>query len=130
MDFFKTMTGKVVSGISGLVIVLAGISWWRMDPATKDMLLGGTGKIVSWLGIVTLVPWITFSIIGWVEKMRSNAAGGALVLAYTLLEALLLLWLFDWRLPGSTAWTFFAVGTLVAGVYNLLLCDWIAERFA
>ncbi len=130
MDFLKTMTGKVVSGIAGLVIVLGGISWYRMDSDTKSMLLGGTGKIVSWFFIVLLVPWATFFVISWVDRFRSNAAGGALVFAYTLLEALLLLWLFDWRLTGSTAWTFFVVGTLVAGVYNLLLCDWIAERFA
>src|SRR5689334_15120808 len=116
MDFLKTVTGKVVSGIVGLVVVAAGISWWRMDPDTRAMLLGGTGKIVSWLGIVILIPWATFFVVGWVGRMRSNAAGGALVFVYTLLEVLLLLWLFGWSLPGPTAWTFFAVGALVAGV--------------
>lgn len=128
MDFLKTVTGKVVSGIAGLVIVIAGISWWRMDPATKDMLLSGTGKIVSWCGIVMLAPWATFFLSGWAGKRDSNAAGAVLVLGYTLVEAVLLLWLFSWRLPGTTAWSFFAVGALVAGVYNLLVCDWIAEK--
>jgi FtsH-binding integral membrane protein len=130
MDFLKTVTGKVISGIAGLVIVLAGISWWRMDPGTKQALLSGTGKILSWFGIMLLVPWATFFVIGWVARTEKNAAGAALVLAYTLLEALLLAWLFEWRLPGATAWSFFAVGTLVAGVYNLLVCDWIAEKLA
>ena len=130
MDFLKTVTGKVISGIAGLVIVLAGISWWRMDPATKEMLLSGTGKIVSWFGIVMLAPWATFFLSGRVGKMDSNAASAVLVLGYTVLEALVLLWLFGWHLPGTTAWSFFAVGTLVAGVYNLLVCDWIAEKLA
>ena len=130
MDFLKTVTGKVISGIAGLVIVLSGISWWRMDAGTKQMLLSSTGKIVSWFGIVILVPWATFFVIGWVARMEKNAAGAALVFAYTLIEALLLAWLFEWRLPGATAWTFFAVGALVAGVYNLLTCDWIAEKLA
>jgi hypothetical protein len=40
----------------------------------------------------------------------------------------MLAWLFDWQMPGATAWSFFAVGALVAGVYNLLACDWIAEK--
>ena len=128
MDFLKTVTGKVVSGIAGLVIVLAGISWWRMDSKTKDMLLSGTGKIVSWFGVVILIPWATFFIIGWVARMEKNAAGAILVFVYTALEALFLAWLFGWHLPGTTAWSFFAVGTLVAGVYNLLVCDWIAEK--
>jgi hypothetical protein len=129
MDFLKTVTGKVVSGIAGLVIVLAGISWWRMDDATKHMLLAGTGKIVSWLGVVMLVPWATFFVIGWVARMEKNTAGAVLVAAYTCLEALFLAWLFEWRMPGPTAWSFFVVGALVAGVYNLLVCDWIAEKF-
>jgi len=130
MDFLKTVSGKVISGIAGLVIVIAGISWWRMDDATKHMLLSGTGKITSWLFVVLLIPWATFFVISWVARMDKNAAGAALVLGYTVLEGLFLAWLFDWRLPGPTAWSFFAVGALVAGVYNLLVCDWIAEKLA
>ena len=130
MDFLKTMTGKVVGGLVGLAVVIAGISWWRMDSATKDMLLSGTGKIISWFGVMLLVPWATFFIIGWVDKMDKNAAGAVLVFVYTLIEAIMLAWLFGWSLPSATAWSFFAVGTLVAGVYNLLVCDWIAEKVA
>jgi len=130
MDFLKTVTGKIVGGIVSLAVLTAGISWWRMDSQTKDMLLSGTGKIVSWFGIVLLVPWATFFIISWVAKMDKNAAGAVLVFVYTLIEALMLAWLFSWSFPGATAWSFFAVGTLVAGVYNLLVCDWIAEKLA
>jgi len=130
MDFLKTVTGKIVGGIVSLAVLTAGISWWRMDSQTKQMLLSGTGKIVSWFGIVLLVPWATFFIISWVAKMDKNAAGAVLVFVYTLIEALMLAWLFSWSFPGATAWSFFAVGTLVAGVYNLLVCDWIAEKLA
>ena len=130
MDFLKTVTGKIVGGIVSLAVLTAGISWWRMDSQTKQMLLSGTGKIVSWFGIVLLVPWATFFIISWVAKMDKNAAGAVLVFIYTLIEALMLAWLFSWSFPGATAWSFFAVGTLVAGVYNLLVCDWIAEKVA
>lgn len=128
MDFLKTVTGKVISGLVSLAVIAAGISWWRMDEATKHTLLTNTGRIASWGGIVLLVPWTTFFIVGWVAKFESNIAGGILVLVYTLLEALLLGWLFHWSIPGPTAWTFFAVGTLLAAVYNLLTCDWLAEK--
>jgi hypothetical protein len=130
MDFLKTVTGKVISGIAGLVIVIAGISWWRMDAGTKSMLLGGTGKIVSWFGVVLLLPWATFFMSTWANRLDKNAAGAALVFGYTALEALMLAWLFNWTLGGGTGWSFFVVGVLVAGVYNLLVCDWIAEKFA
>ena len=130
MELLKSVTGKVVSGAVALAVVAAGISWWRMDESTRAMLLDGTGKIVSWLGVVLVLPWVTFFVIGRVAKAESNLAGAVLVLAYTLLEVGLLGWLFGWLMPGPTAWTFFAVAGLFAAAYNLFTCDWIAEKVA
>ena len=73
MDFLKSAGGKVLSGVVTLAVVAAGISWWRMDEATRDALLSGTGKVVSWLGIVLLLPWATFFLIGRVGRADSNA---------------------------------------------------------
>lgn len=129
MDFLKTIGGKVAGGLVGLLVVIGGISWWRMTPATKDWLLHSTGNIVAWTGAVLLAPWATFFIISWVGRMRSNLAGGILVAVYTVLELVLLLWLFGWSMPGAMAWSFVGVGVLIAAVYNLFVCDWIAERF-
>ena len=128
MDFLKTVTGKVVSGLVALAVIICAVSWYRMDPLTKQELISGTGKIFSWLGIVLVVPWLSFAIIGRVAKTQSNLAGAALVLAITLLEMLLLGWLFTWSIGGRTAWTFVILGGLVAAIYNLLTCDWIAEK--
>jgi FtsH-binding integral membrane protein len=130
MDLLKTVTGKVVAGAVTLAVVAGGITWWRTDQATRDMLLSGTGKIVSWIFIVLLAPWATFFVTTWVAKRESNAGGAALVAAYTVVEALLLAWLFQWNIPNGTAWTFLIVGALFAAVYNLLACDWIAEKLA
>ncbi len=128
MDFFKTVAGKVVGGIVALVVIVAAISWWRMSPDTRSGLVLGTGKIVAWFCTMLLLPWATFFIVGWVGSFRSNTAGGILVAVYTALEFVLLLWLFDWSVRTAAAWTFVAVGTLLAAVYNLFVCDWIAER--
>jgi hypothetical protein len=84
------VTGKVVAGAVALAVIAAGISWWQMDEATRQMLLSGTGKIVSWLLVVLFVPWATFFLTTWVAKRESNAAGAALVATYTVLEAVLL----------------------------------------
>ena len=128
MDFLKTITGKIASGVVALVVIICVISWWRMDPQTKDMLLSGAGKIVAWLGVVLVVPWAGFFAVGWVGKFESNLASGVFVFLLTALEATLLAWLFNFSLPGATPWTFFGGATLVAGVYNLFTCDWIAEK--
>jgi FtsH-binding integral membrane protein len=128
MDFLKTITGKVITGFVVLAVVAGGISWWQMDPTTRQMLLDGTGKILAWLGIVLFLPWVSFMVIGKVAKMESNAAGAGLVATYTLVETVVLAWLFNWHIPSPTAWTFLIVGGLFAGAYNLFTCDWIAEK--
>jgi FtsH-binding integral membrane protein len=128
MEFLKTITGKVVTGLVALGVIAAAISWWQMDPATRQTLLSGTGRIFSWLMIVLILPWASFFIIGRIAKLQSNLAGGLLIAAYTILETLLLAWLFHWHLPSATAWTFLVVGGLFAAVYNLLSCDFIAEK--
>jgi len=130
MDFLKTALGKVVSGLVALAVVAAAISWWQMDPETRHMLLTGAGRIVSWFAVVLVLPWASFFVIGRVGRMDSNAAGAALVLLYTAAEATLLAWLFDWNVRGAASWAFFAAAALVAGVYNLFTCDWIAEKAA
>jgi hypothetical protein len=129
MDFLKTVTGKVVSGLVALAVIVCAVSWYRMDPQTKDSLISGTGKITSWLGVVLILPWLSFAIIARVGKMRSNVAGAMLVLGMTLAELVTLGWLFNWTVGGRTAWTFLLLGGLVAAIYNLLTCDWIAEKF-
>jgi len=130
MDFLKTITGKVISGLVALAVIVCGISWYYTSPQTKHMLLSGTGKIFAWLGVVLVVPWLAFALIAWVAKFDRNAAGAALVAALTLAEMLFLAWLFSWTLGSATAWSFFVLGGLVAALYNLLTCDWIAEKLA
>lgn len=128
MDFLKTITGKIVTGLVALAVIAAAISWWQMEPQTRQMIVSGTGKIVGWFLTVLILPWATFFITTRVAKYDSNLAGAMLVLALTLLEVLLLGWLFNWNISGAAGWTFLIVGGLVAGAYNLLVCDWIAER--
>jgi hypothetical protein len=128
MEFLKSVTGRIVSGLVALGVIAAAISWWQMDPATRQTLVSGTGRILAWFGVMLAWPWASFAIIARVAKLESNLAGGLLVGAYTIAETVLLAWLFHWHLPGATAWTFLLLGGLVAGVYNLLICDWIAEK--
>lgn len=130
MDFLKTVAGKIVAGLIVLAVVAGAISWWQMDPATRHAILSDTGKLVAWFGVVLLAPWASFFLIGRVAKLDRNSAGAALVLGYTAIEAGVLAWLFDWSIAGATAWVFYAAAVLLAGVYNLLACDWIAEKVA
>jgi hypothetical protein len=44
------------------------------------------------------------------------------------LEVLLLGWLLGFSIGGAGGWVAFTAAVLLAGLYNLLACDWIAER--
>src|SRR4051812_102250 len=130
MDFLKTITGKAITGFVVLAVIAGGISWWSMPTETRQGVLSSTGKILSWLGIVLFLPWVSFMLIGKVAKLDNNTAGAALVAGYTIVETIVLLWLFNWQMPNATAWTAVVVGGLFAGAYNLFTCDWIAEKVA
>lgn len=128
MDFLKTVGGKVATGLVSLAVIAGAISWYEMDPVTRHEIVTGTGRILGWLGVMLVLPWATFFLIGRVARTESNFAGAALVFAYTAIEAVLLAWLFSWGVKGATAVTFFLAAILLAGAYNLLTCDWIAEK--
>jgi FtsH-binding integral membrane protein len=128
MEFLKSISGRIVTGLVALGVVAAAISWWQMDESTRQTLVAGTGRILAWFGVMLAWPWVSFAIIARVARRESNLAGGVLVGAYTLAEVVLLAWLFHWHMPNATAWTFLVLGGLVSGVYNILVCDWIAEK--
>jgi len=128
MEFLKSISGRIVTGLVALGVIAAAISWWQMDESTRQTLVAGTGRILAWFGVMLAWPWVSFAIIARVAKMESNLAGGVLVGAYTIAEVVLLAWLFHWHMPNATAWTFLLLGGLVSGVYNILVCDWIAEK--
>ena len=124
----NTTLQRVVTVAAALAAVIAGIAWYQADPSTRAALISNTGKGFAWFAIVALLPWATFFIIARVAKAGSNNAGAALVAAYTLLAFLLLGLLFGFADHGKTAWVFITTGTLAAAVYNLFVCDWIAEK--
>lgn len=130
MDFLKTIGGKVITGLVALAVIAGAISWFEMDPGTRHQIVAGTGRILGWFGLVIVVPWATFFLIGSVARLENNLAGAMLVLGYTVIEAVLLAWLFSWGVRGATAVTFFCAGVLIAAAYNLFACDWIAEKVA
>ncbi len=128
MEMFKNISTTLIGMAMGLVVVVCAISWWRMDESSRHAIVSSAGKILAWLGVVLFLPWPTFFISGWVARKDNNVAGAVLVLTYSVVEIVALLWLFHWSIAGATAWTFLAAAGLFAAVYNLLTCDWIAEK--
>ena len=128
MEFLKGIGGKVIGGAVALAVVVAGIAFYQAGPEWRAAFFDSSGKIVGWVLIVALVPWVLFWLVAKVARRDSNAAGAALVASLTGAELLTLWWMFDFGVGGTIATAFFVVGGLLAAAYNLLACDWIADR--
>lgn len=128
MDFLKGIGGKVVGGVVLLGVVIAAIAFYQAGPEGRAVFFNASGKILGWSLIVILVPWALFWLVVKVARQESNNAAALLVVAISAAELLTLWWMFDFGVGGPVAITFFAVGGLLAAVYNLLTCDWIADK--
>ncbi|MFT3787127.1 MAG: hypothetical protein QM770_13325 [Tepidisphaeraceae bacterium] len=130
MDFFKSIGGKVATGAVGLIVLIVGYSYYSADPATRSAVIGGIFSVIGWLLLIVAAPWALFLVIGWVEKFKSNAVSFTFIGLLTIVEAVVWFWLWNFQMSGSVAWVFSIGAILVAGVYNVLASDWIAEQVA
>lgn len=128
MDWLKGIGGKILTAALVLGVAVAGYGWYEAGPETRSLILSSVGKIIGWLLAVILIPWASFLVIGWVARKDSNAAGVVLVGLMTIIEAVGLWWLFDFSITGGAAWSMAIAAVLLAAVYNVFTCDWIAEK--
>jgi hypothetical protein len=126
-DFLKSLGGKIATGAISLAVVAIAFAWWQTDPVTRQHILTDSGRLLGWSLLVLIAPWAAFALVGWVARQQKNAAGAALVISITLIEAAALAWLFGWSIRGATEWVLYLAAILIGGVYNLFICDWIAE---
>lgn len=131
MELLKKIASIVIGGAVALGVVVGAISWFQMSPDDRSAILGTVGRVLAWLGIVLVLPWATYFVTTAAARLESNRAGAALVAGYTLVDLAILTWLMKFTLPQSTTLgVLIVLGLLVALAYNLLACDWIAERLA
>lgn len=127
MPFIKSLTQWIIGGVTVLAVVAAGVAYFDLPVAERSALWHHVGRVIVWAGLVLVLPWATFFITTAAARRESNAAGAMLVAGYSLLDAFLL-----WLLVGTPGGVFLILasifGLLVALTYNLLTCDWIAER--
>jgi hypothetical protein len=128
VDWLKSVGGKVVTGGVALAVLGGAISWWQMSQTDRDVVTSALTRGGAWFVLVLLVPWLLFWLIARVARMDSNAAGAALMLGITIPEAAWLGVMFGFTNHSPAGWTVLVAAVLAAGVYNVLTCDWIAEK--
>lgn len=119
--------GKVLTAIL-IVTGGAGLLYFYKHPEQWDALWSIIGRVATWAGIVMVVPWVCFWATHWAVRRDSNAAGVAVMTAYLAVDVTAALLLAGVHGHGVFAWTVFAFGFLAAAVYNLVVCDYQAER--
>ncbi len=119
--------GKVLAAVCLLGCVLAGIWFWQ-HPEDLRQLWYVIRQVLAWLAFVAILPWALFFVPPLVTKTESNAASAAMLVGYTLLEALVAFWLAGWHLHGALSWVVVLAGVLAAGVYNFIICESLARR--
>lgn len=128
MGLIKTITGRIITGLVVLGVVIGAISWREIDPVSQQAAISSAGRVAAWLAVVLILPWASYLLIDRVVRMESNAAAGLLVAGFTIPEIVLLAWLFNWPFESYMGWTCVLVGGLFAALYNIFTCDWIAEK--
>jgi hypothetical protein len=128
MELFKKIAAIVLAGAVALGVIVGAISWFQMPADDRARVWYAVGRGLVWIGIVLVLPWATFFVTTWVANREKNSAGALLVAGYTIAGGLVLGWLFDFSISGTAGVVLVILGILVALAYNLLVCDWIAER--
>lgn len=125
----KTILQWVLGGVTVLGVIAAAVAYYDLEPRDRLRIWHDIVRVLGWIGIVFLLPWATFFITTAIARRESNAAGAGLVAGYTVVEVVVLLLLVG--MPGGAFLICLMVlGVLVALTYNLLVCDWIADRLA
>jgi hypothetical protein len=125
--------GKYVGGkVRGAAVFVASamvvIWYWQLPPESKNAIWMALRGGLIWIAFALTMPWALFFVPGKVVRAESNAVSAAMLVGYLALDALAAFWLAGWRIEGVLAWGVLLVGLLAAGVYNLLVCEYLGER--
>jgi hypothetical protein len=120
--------GKVITAV--LVVSGAGaVIWFWKHPEHLETIWQTIKYVLTWMGIVLVLPWATFFVTPWVVSKDSNVAAGVMLFGYTLADAAAAFFLLGGvRGHGGFTWMILLLGFLAAAVYNLKVCEHQAVR--
>ena len=119
--------GKVITAIL-LVSGAGAVIWFWKHPEHLETIWQTIKYVLTWMGIVLVLPWATFFVTPWVASKDSNAAAAFMLFGYTLADAVVAFCLLGGvRGHGGFTWMLLLLGFLAAAVYNLKACEYQAN---
>lgn len=122
------ITGKVVTFV--LVVSGAGaVIWFWRHPEQLQTIWLTIKYVLVWLGFVLALPWALFFVTPWVVRKDSNVAAALMLGAYVAADMAAAFTLMGgMRGHNTLTWMVLVLGFLAAGIYNLKVCEFQAER--
>ncbi len=119
----KVLTAILVVSGAGAVI------WFWKHPEALETIWVTVKYVLVWIGIVLMVPWVSFFVTTWVVSKESNVGAALLLVGLSLVDAIVAIVLIG-GLSGHNAltWMVLVLGFLSAAAYNFKVCEYQAER--
>jgi hypothetical protein len=118
---------RALTWIGLALLVLVGITIWRMGPEGRAALWSGIWRTTAWVVIAAALPWSGKLFIRRILEAGTNWAGAGLLAGLLVVDLVAgRLLMTGW--PGSF-WTWVAaLGVLaIAGTYNYLVTEYLSD---
>ena len=124
----KYVGGKVLGAILTVAGILVIIWYLRLAPGSKDAMWSMIRGGLLWLGLAAALPWALFFVPAKVVRLESNAASALMLVGYLLADLAFAVYLIGSVPGGGWSRAIVVLGLLCAAVYNLIVCEFLAER--
>ena len=119
---------KVVGWIALGCLIALGVAIYQLGPDGRQAIWSGIWKSGVWLAIAAALPWTARLFIRRIIEVGSNWVGLALISAYVLVDAVVGIVLLGGLPGGGWGWTAALAALAVAGTYNFLVAEYLAEQ--
>lgn len=119
---------KILTWIALGLLVLVGVAIYRMGPAGRQALWEGLWRSAVWVVFVAAVPWSAKWVIRRILEIGSNWAGFLLIAAYVVMDVVVGVILLGGLPSGGWGWVAALAALAVAGAYNFLVAEYLAEQ--
>jgi len=119
---------KVLGWVALALLVGIGIGIWQMPGATKAAVWSGIWRTTAWVAIAAALPWSARLFIRRVAEVGSNWAGAGLIAAFLVGDLVAAMFLMTGWPSGGWGWFAGLAALGVAGTYNYLVTEYLAER--
>ena len=122
------LSEKVLGWIVLGLLVLAGVALWRMGPEARSAIWNSIWRTAAWIGLAAALPWVTRLFVSRILAAGSNWAGVVLLAVLTVVDLVVGLILLGGMPSGGWGWTAALAALAVAGTYNYLVTEYLAEQ--